>query len=53
MGVGLRLTPTEMDEILSLTGLLSANDKEQQAYAYLFSGYAGRNIDDCNEFTGN
>lgn len=51
MGVGLRLTPTEMDEILSLTGLaFDPNDKEQQAYAYLFSGYAGRSIDDCNEF---
>lgn len=51
MGVGLKLTPTEMDEVLSLAGLsFDPNDKEQQAYAYLFSGCSGRDIDECNEF---
>ena len=51
MGVGLHLTPSEMDEVLSLAGLtFDPNDKEQQAYSYLFSGYSGRDIDECNTF---
>lgn len=51
MGVGLCLTPAEMDEVLSLAGLsFDPNDRDQQAYAYLFSGYSGQDIDKCNEF---
>jgi hypothetical protein len=51
MGVGLRLTLAEMDEVLSLAGLsFDPNDRDQQAYAYLFSGCFGQDIDKCNEF---
>lgn len=51
MGVGLCLSPSEMDEVLSLAGLSFApTDRDQQAYAYLFSGCFGQNIDKCNEF---
>lgn len=50
MGVGLQLTPSEMDEVLALAGLsFDPNDREQMAYAYLFSGYSARGIDECNE----
>ena len=37
MGVGLCLSPNEMDEVLSLAGLsFDPNDRYQQAYAYCF-----------------
>lgn len=51
MGVGLGLDLQEMEEVLKLAGLyFKENDKEQQAYKYLFTGMYGKSIDECNEF---
>ena len=51
MGVGLALTAQEMQEVLQLSGSCYCPPAHsQQAYAYLFSAYSGKNIDECNAF---
>lgn len=51
MGVGLALTAQEMQEVLQLAGsCFNPTDHSQQAYAYLFSAYSGKSIDECNAF---
>lgn len=51
MGVGLELDLNEMEEVLSLAGLtFKLTDKVDQAYKYLFTGMAGKSVNDCNEF---
>ena len=51
MGVGLGLDLNEMEEVLSLAGLaFKPTDRVDQAYKYLFTGMAGKSVDDCNEF---
>lgn len=51
MGVGLALTAQEMQEVLQLSGsCFCPTDHSQQAYAFLFSAYSGKNIDECNAF---
>lgn len=51
MGIGLALTAQEMQEVLQLAGsCFSPTDHSQQAYAYLFSAYSGKSIDECNAF---
>jgi hypothetical protein len=51
MGVGLALTAQEMDEVLELAGMcFSKTDHTQQAYAYLFSAFSGKNVEECNAF---
>lgn len=51
IGVGLALTAQEMQEVLQLAGsCFSPTDRNQQAYAYLFSAYSGKSIDECNAF---
>lgn len=50
MGIGLCLPLTEMNLILSLAGFtFNANDKQQQAYQFLFTSYFGKTIEECNE----
>ena len=51
MGVGLGLDLNEMEYVLSLGGMtFNPNDREHQAYKYLFTGFYGKDIDECNEF---
>lgn len=51
MGVGLSLNLQEMKDVLALGGMtFIPGDREHCAYAYLFIGYYGRGINDCNEF---
>ncbi len=51
MGVGLGLDLNEMEHVLSLGGMtFNPNDREHQAYKYLFTGFYGKDIDECNDF---
>lgn len=51
MGIGLQLTLTEMNEVLSCAGLsFNYSDKKEQAYQYLFTGMYGKTISECNDF---
>lgn len=50
MGIGLCLPLTEMNFILALAGFtFNSNDKQQQAYQFLFTSYFGKTIEECNE----
>lgn len=49
MGIGLGLPLSEMNIILALAGLtFNPNDRQQQAYQFLFSSYFGKTIHECN-----
>lgn len=51
IGIGLKLDLSSMEEVLKLAGLsFRVDDRNQQAYKYLFTAFYGRSIDECNDF---
>lgn len=51
MGVGLGLALDEMEEVLQHGGMgFIEGDPTDEAYKYLFTGFYGKGIDECNAF---